>query len=178
MSSRSVFISGSPRNGNVEFIIKKLFSNSKGQKELILLRKKKIRRCVGCLKCFDTGKCWKKDEMKQIENAMEKADIIILGTPNYFDNVPGILKDFFDRTSSMLGNKKLKGKKMIVIVVGGGKILNSKKVLNGAIKYFSDKHKMDILESFYFKALQKNDIAKIKNRNIIIEKIKCNLSYC
>lgn len=175
--NRTIFISGSPRNGNIEFVIKNLFSRNKGSKEIILLRDKKISRCGGCLRCFDTGRCWKKDDMKKVEVAIKKADLIVLGTPNYFDNVPGILKDFFDRTSPMLGKKELKGKKLIAIVIGGGKVLNSKKVIDGAIKCFSEQHKIDLLNSFCFKALRKSDVAKFKNRDRIIEKLLEKMKY-
>ena len=68
-------------------------------------------------------------DVKDLNNKIPiEADLIVIGTPNYFDNVPGLMKDFIDRTVPFYETDKLKGKKLITIVTGGEKIANSKKV--------------------------------------------------
>lgn len=171
-----LIISGSPRRGNIEFILNKIFLSIKNKGELILLRNKNTRHCCGCLFCDKHKKCILKDDMQEILEKMRKADLIILGTPNYFDNVPGLLKDFIDRTNPLYETDELKGKKLITIVVGGGKIINSKRVGEQALKYFSDCHNLKLIKSYYFKALGQKEIQKnpkhIKEIDKIIKYIK------
>lgn len=116
-----IAICGSPRRGNTEFALKKLLTKAGelGHKtELILLREKKVEHCRGCLSCDDTGKCPILDDMNSITEKMVANDLIVFGSPNYFNNVSGLMKDFFDRLNPAYGNKKLDGKKAVVLFVG------------------------------------------------------------
>jgi multimeric flavodoxin WrbA len=57
--------------------------------------------------------------MTEIRNKMLDSDNIIIGTPNYFDNISGLLKDFVDRTHPFYKFELLKGKKLVLIMIGG-----------------------------------------------------------
>jgi len=50
--------------------------------------------------------------MKKIYPKMEKADLILFGTPNYWYGPTGKMKLLIDRMRPFVANKKLKGKKM------------------------------------------------------------------
>jgi multimeric flavodoxin WrbA len=120
-----VGICGSPRKGNTEFLLKEALkaAEKKGAKtELILLREKRIEFCDGCGKCEKTGECHIEDDMQEIYKRLESADGIILASPNYYDNVSGMMKNFIDRTLVYYGprEKKIKGKIGGIIAVGGG----------------------------------------------------------
>jgi multimeric flavodoxin WrbA len=112
-------ISGSPRKGNTEWMITKLLDcmAQKGNvTELILLRKMNIKNCTGCLACEAGGKerkgvCNIKDDMQLIYPKMLEADVIVLGSPVYFDMISGLLKNFMDRTCPIW--TKLEGKKLV-----------------------------------------------------------------
>jgi multimeric flavodoxin WrbA len=108
-------ISGSPRRGNTEFMVKTILERleSKGiETELILLRKKDVKNCKGCLTCEDRkGVCAIKDDMNGILPLIVKADGLVLGTPVYFEMVSGLLKNFMDRTCPVW--TKLEGKKAV-----------------------------------------------------------------
>lgn len=164
-----LLISGSPRKGNTDFILEKIYQAIKGKKELILLRNKEIKHCLGCATCDQTNRCVIHDAMDQISQKILKADVLIIGTPNYFDNVTGILKDFIDRTNHFYEGYLLKGKKLISIVVGGGKIKNSERVTKGALAYFANAHKLDYALAFCFQALKPD---AVKNSNAAKKKIK------
>ncbi|MFA6285592.1 MAG: flavodoxin family protein [Parcubacteria group bacterium] len=168
---KTLIISGSPRKGNTEFVLNKIYKSIQGEKELILLRNKNIKHCAGCLYCDEHKKCAIQDDMQDLYSKMQEADIIVLGTPNYFDNVPGLMKDFIDRTNPFYETDKLKGKKLITIVTGGGKIKNSKRVGEQALKYFSDAHQMRLVGSYCFQALHFNDAEKNPKTKIAIDKI-------
>ncbi|MFA5080030.1 MAG: flavodoxin family protein [Candidatus Paceibacterota bacterium] len=153
-----LLISGSPRKGNTEFILNKIFDSIQGEKELILLREKNIKHCTGCLSCLKLNKCVLMDDMTDIYDKIVKADFIIIGTPNYYDNVTGLLKDFIDRTNPFYEIDKLKNKKIIAIVTGGGSIKNSKEFTGQTLKSFADAHNMKLIASYYFQALKNNEV--------------------
>lgn len=155
---KTLMISGSPRKGNTEFILNKIYKEIDGKKELVLLRNKKIEHCAGCLYCDEHKKCAIQDDMQGLYGKIQNADLIIIGTPNYFDNVSGLMKDFIDRTNPFYETDKLKGKKLITVVVGGGKIKNSKRVGEQALKYFSNSHQLKNIGKYYFQALHLKDI--------------------
>lgn len=166
-----LFISGSPRNGNTEFILNRIYKSTKGEKELILLRNLNIKHCVGCLHCEEHKKCLIDDDMQKLYEKLPDAKLIVIGTPNYFDNVPGLMKDFIDRTNPLYDTGKLKGKKLIMIITGGGKIKNSKRVSDQALKYFSDGYGLKTIGKYYFQALHKDEIGKDAKALRAIDKI-------
>ncbi len=171
-----LLISGSPRKGNTDFILEKIHRALQKSSELILLKKQKINHCRGCLSCDKTNQCIQKDDMRSLLAKLRSTRVIVIGSPNYFDNVPGLLKDFIDRTNPFYETDILKGKKLINIIVGGGKIKNSQRVNQQALKYFADCHQLEIIASYFFKALHIGEIKddlKTKNKiQSIIKKIK------
>ncbi len=94
--AKVVLISGSNRNGNTEYILKQITASLEDS-EILFLRKKKIEYCKGCLACHQLHQCMIDDEMEQIIEKLTKADFILFGVPNYFDNVSGLFKNFIDR---------------------------------------------------------------------------------
>ncbi len=63
------------------------------------LSEKNIQHCKGCFHCWyvEKNKCVLNDDMEDAISHFENMDILILGTPLYFDNVSGMLKIFLDR---------------------------------------------------------------------------------
>jgi len=171
-----LLISGSPRVGNTDFVLRRIYDSLKlKDKQIIFLKDKNINHCLGCLACDKTNKCVINDDMAGISQELNKSDIIIIGTPNYFDNVSGLLKDFIDRTNPFYDTESLKGKKIINIVVGGQKIFHSKRVVDGALAYFISAHKMKLVDSYCFQALMSDDLKKSstvgKTISLIVDRI-------
>jgi len=114
-----IAISGSPRKGNTEWMLNRLLeilAQSGAKVELILLRKKEIKRCTGCLTCEDRrGFCKLKDDMQDIYPKLLETNAIILGSPVYFEMISGLLKNFIDRTCPIW--TKMKGKPMAGLAV-------------------------------------------------------------
>lgn len=118
-------ICGSPRKGNSETILLKLQEMLRAQgvdNEIILLREKKINRCMGCVEyCNHELKCHQKDDMAEIMGKMEAADGFIFISPNYFKMPTGLFKDYIDRCSIFMTagtEKQFNNKKAIVLSVG------------------------------------------------------------
>jgi multimeric flavodoxin WrbA len=172
-----LLISGSPRKGNTDYILNKIFKSlGSNEKEIVYLRDKNISHCRGCLVCDKTNKCVMRDDMDEIMEKLKEAEIIVLGTPNYFDNVPGIVKDFIDRTNPFYKTDFLKGKKVYAIVIGGGKLENSERVIDGAIKYFVDAKHMKLIGSACFQALVLGEVENNPKTAEIIENISKKLN--
>jgi multimeric flavodoxin WrbA len=53
--------------------------------------------------------------MREIYPKMEKADLIIFGTPNYWYGPTAKMKLLIDRMRPFVANKKLKGKKWAIV---------------------------------------------------------------
>jgi multimeric flavodoxin WrbA len=120
---RILGVSGSPRKGNTEWMLRKLLemvAQSGAEVELLLLRKMDIRMCRGCLTCEEGGMerkgvCKIKDDMTVIYPKLLAADVIVLATPAYFEMLSGLLKNFLDRTCPVW--PRLEGKKVAGLAV-------------------------------------------------------------
>ncbi len=110
-------ISGSPRKGNTEWMLRKLLETAAqngAEVELLLLRKMDVRMCRGCLACEEGGKerkgiCKIKDDMAEVYPKLLAADTIVLATPAYFEMLSGLLKNFLDRTCPIWPSLEGKG---------------------------------------------------------------------
>ena len=74
--------------------------------ELVYLSDLNIGFCNGCRSCLkNKGKCVKDDDMKDLFEKILSAKALVLGSPNYYYDVSGLMKNMIDRTfsSSYLG---------------------------------------------------------------------------
>ena len=156
--SKYILISGSPRKGNTDYVLLEIYNNLKGDKELIFLKDINLKHCNGCLNCYETNECVINDKMSKVFKKLLIADIIIIGSPNYYGNVSGLLKDFIDRTIPSYETKSLKNKKLISIMVGGGETQIAGKFHKEAIKGFVKFNQLDLVKTFNFKAFQADDL--------------------
>ncbi len=112
-------LSGSPRmHGNSSILCDELIRGAEEaghQTEKINVARKKVGGCLGCNACYQNdGVCIQKDDMKEIEEKMMAADVIVLASPIYFYSMSAQLKAVIDRTYSF--HTKLKGKKFCFII--------------------------------------------------------------
>lgn len=57
-----------------------------------------VRPCTGCMKCRASRQCvLPADDAQRVAGLISEADILIIGAPCYWSNMPGTLKLFFDR---------------------------------------------------------------------------------
>ena len=69
--------------------------------ELVSLRDKEIRFCVGCLACQKTQRCFMHDDADAIREKMLHADVLVFATPIYYYEMSGILKTMLDRANPL-----------------------------------------------------------------------------
>ncbi len=170
-----LLISGSPRKGNTDFILSKIFENLHGEKELIFLRDLNINQCRGCLGCYKSGHCLQSDDMSALFQKIILSDLLIMGSPLYYGNVSGLIKKFIDRTLPAYKSALLKNKKIISIMVGGGDEAVTEKFHKEAIKGFIKYNKLNLIATYNFKAYEASDLKEdpkaVLEINKIIEKI-------
>lgn len=96
-----LILSASPRkNGNSDILCRQFMqgANEAGHEaEQIYLYDKKIDFCRACYACFKTGSCVQKDDMTEILQKMQEADVLVIATPTYFMTMNGMLKNTIDR---------------------------------------------------------------------------------
>ena len=113
-------LNGSARKrGNTDILIDQILKGSKEKghrSEKLHLYDYKILPCRDCRDCKKGDYvCTLNDGMKKIYRKMEKADLIIFGTPNYWNGPTGKMKLLIDRMRPFVPNRRLKGKKWIVV---------------------------------------------------------------
>ena len=97
-----------------------------------------IRHCTGCDTCVRKKPCPESehDDMHKIEEKILKADGIIIAAPSYFTAVPGVLKDFIDRSRPMkMLDHQLKDKLFGAITYAG-------------LRYGGQEHVIDYLNRY------------------------------
>lgn len=97
-------ISGSPRDGNSLFLLKRAVEAAKSVKLCHLnanhysFRGKRFAPCVHCARCTDlNGECVQEDDFQGLQNLWLKADVVLYSVPVYHMGIPGQLKCFLDR---------------------------------------------------------------------------------
>jgi multimeric flavodoxin WrbA len=72
------------------------------QTETIYLPGSTVLPCLGCDYCHKKGRCAQKDAFPEIQQKIQGADGLVLGSPNYIFSVSAQMKAFMDRCSSMV----------------------------------------------------------------------------
>ena len=65
--------------------------------ELLYLGKKPVAGCIACMKCIETGHCFRDDAVKEIQGRLAEFDAIILGSPVYYSQPTGQITSFCQR---------------------------------------------------------------------------------
>ncbi len=117
-----LIISSSPRkNGNSQALCVQFAEGAKesgNQVHLIRLAEKKIGFCYACDGCMrNGGTCVQKDDMAEILNLFQEADVLVLATPIYFYGITAQMKAFIDRTYPIWQNL---GEKEVYYIISAG----------------------------------------------------------
>jgi multimeric flavodoxin WrbA len=128
-------IIGSPcKNGNVDLLISQVLKGAASQgaeTSKMYLNNLKIKPCQSCGVDPYPKHCLFDDDMKQIYDALETSDAIVLGSPVFFDTVSAQVKLMIDRSNCLMpyvkkGNgafgferRVKKSKKGVFIAVAG-----------------------------------------------------------
>lgn len=99
-------IVGSPkRKGNVDLLVSQVLKGaaSQGAKtDKVFLNDKKIKPCQSCGIDPYPKYCLFDDDMKEIYEALQSCDAVVLGSPVYFDTVSAQTKLMIDRCNCLM----------------------------------------------------------------------------
>ena len=103
MSKKVLILSGSPRKGGNSDLLCDEFlrgaQKSGNQVEKVFLRSKKVAPCNACYYCKNSGgKCAIPDDMAEILDKMQAADVIVMASPVYFYSIGAQMKAVIDRS--------------------------------------------------------------------------------
>jgi multimeric flavodoxin WrbA len=116
-----------------------------------------LKSCHGCLKCKSKGHCVLSDDFHKAVARMIQSDLIILGSPVYFSDVNGPVKNLIDRSISLWHKKELKGKRLIAVAAcaesGSGHTIET-------MKHWAVDQEMEFLAGIEGKGEKKGDILK------------------
>jgi multimeric flavodoxin WrbA len=112
---------GSPRkNGNTEILMNEILKTTREagcDAEIFLMSEKKVAPCDACGSCFQVGSCVIQDDMQELYAMMQRADVIVFGSPVYFGSVSAQCKAIMDRMFALLRDRSLKDKVAGALVV-------------------------------------------------------------
>ncbi|KAA6342476.1 2-amino-4-deoxychorismate dehydrogenase [termite gut metagenome] len=102
LNKRVVALNGSPNErGNTAYALSLIGEELEKESmdfEVIHIGDKRIRGCMGCYRCFETGGCVYITEQEQVWlDKMKRADAIVLASPVYFGGIAGTMKSLLDR---------------------------------------------------------------------------------
>ena len=137
---RIIGISGSPKKekSTTQFLLSKALEATSADTMLINISDYKIQHCTGCDSCVRKKPCPQSanDDMPKLEEELRNADAIIISAPSYFTSVPGILKDFIDRSRAMkMLDHQLKDKVFGALTYAG-------------LRYGGQEHVIDVLNRY------------------------------
>jgi len=97
---------GSPcKNGNVDLLVSQVLEGAATQgaeTRKIYLNSLRIQPCQSCGTDPNPKHCLLDDDMSQIYDALETSDVIVVGSPVYFDTVSAQVKLMIDRSNCLM----------------------------------------------------------------------------
>lgn len=103
---------GSPRkNGNSETLARTICTSLQDRLdceiEYLRLTRLKISACSGCGGCEKTGMCIAQDDMQELYEKVDEADLLFLVSPTYFYGPSAQIKAFIDRIQARWSRRYL-----------------------------------------------------------------------
>ena len=117
-----VIFNGSPRmDGNTATILQMIERGAKehhAEVKSYTLFKLRFMACQGCFACRMQDDCLVNDELSKAMEEVKTADAIVIGSPVYFMQVNGMVKNLYDRFLPLIGQDGTPryGQKKIVTV--------------------------------------------------------------
>lgn len=103
-----LFINGSPnKNGNTAALTKTLLGNR--EYETLNLVDYKI---------YSYGQSFEEDELDTVISKMKEADVIVMGSPVYWHNICGSVRNVLDRFYGLVGENELSGRSLYFVFQG------------------------------------------------------------
>ncbi len=124
---KALIINGSPhKNGPTAKALNMISEKIKNNYECELIHSYElaVKPCMGCFKCRPDKECiLTRDDGHMVGDRLKESDLLVIGTPSYWSNMPAPLKVIFDRNVAVLEYcldkppvPNMTGKKALVVV--------------------------------------------------------------
>ncbi|WP_342679316.1 flavodoxin family protein [Methanofollis sp. UBA420] len=115
-------VSGSMRkDGNTAQLVRYILAKvqmSGIETEFVSLAGRIVHPCTGCERCKETKWCViEGDGWGDIAQRMLEAEVVVIGSPTYYYDVNGQMKNLIDRTYSLYHDRKLAGRNAVAVTV-------------------------------------------------------------
>lgn len=169
-------IVGSPnKNGNVDLLVSQVLKGASSQgaeTRKIYLNDMHIKPCQSCGVDPYPKYCLFNDDMKVVYDALESCDVIVLGSPVYFDTVSAQVKLMIDRCNCLLPyvrrpdgtwgfERRMKKRKMGVFIAVAGTDQEFNTILT-TVKGFSNWANIELVEKILYPN-DSNELGGVKN---------------
>ncbi len=118
-----VGVNGSPRQQGTEYLLEGALEGARqsgADTRLIQLADRTIKHCRGCNSCIKEESCVQTDELEKVTSNLLEASGLIFAAPSYFGAVPGVMKNFLDRTRYLkMRGHQLKDKPFAALSTSG-----------------------------------------------------------
>ena len=109
MGKKVTVITSSLRNGSNSDILAQAFADGArdagNEVNVISLKNKNIRFCIGCLACQASGKCVMQDDVAEIMAEVKESDVLAFASPVYYYSISGQLKTLLDRLNPLFADE-------------------------------------------------------------------------
>ena len=122
------------KNSNSEQLAVSLAEGAKSagnEVEVVSLRDKEIKFCVGCLACQKTQRCFMHDDADAIREKMLHADVLVFATPIYYYEMSGQMKTLLDRMNPLYSSDYRFRKVYMLSVAAEDEETTPEKAVNG-----------------------------------------------
>lgn len=119
-------LNGSPRlKGNTKQMVNAFQEGAESaghQVDVSDVCKKRIAGCLACEYCHTRGKgvCAQKDDMQEVYDLLNKADMLVIASPIYYHGISGQLKCVLDRFYAVAYPSKPPRLKKIAMILSSG----------------------------------------------------------
>lgn len=125
---KTLILNGSPRkNGDTASLIGLVARRLTGEVTVVDAYRRDVSPCLDCRRCWRENGCAIDDGMREIDEAIQACDNILIASPLYFSELTGRLLDVGSRLQAYFCARHFRGeepipkpKKGAVILVGGG----------------------------------------------------------
>jgi len=96
------------RKGNTDLLLNELLrgaGEAGTETQKVDICRLQINPCSGCGSCEKTGRCVINDQMQEVYDGIDAADVIVLASPIYFYNVTAQCKLLIDRSQALWSRK-------------------------------------------------------------------------
>ena len=127
MSNIIIFVGSMRNNGNTARLAQSFAEGAakNNNVEIISVADYDVNPCIGCNSCFTRkgNKCFQNDDMVQIYEKLQNADIVVIASPVYFYGISAQLKAIVDRLHTPMRNT-FHIKRLGLLLVGAAELPN------------------------------------------------------